>query len=189
MHRGQLLLERGRLLQLMGRAEAAQEEVEAAAALFGAALEAWRASASATAAAEAGAEAGAASAGDSAGLAVPAGTSGLPATARRVATTALAPLLDVAAVLRQLGREERANALLADAMGAAPHLSSIGSYLRAVAQMSEFTGGCWAAPANARSLHCCRLVCGFHWAALIASGWCVALTGKAARLAAAVGRI
>lgn len=117
--KGHLLTERAKLLQLVGAAGEAARLAEEAARLLGGSLEAWEATPEAAAP-------------------NPAGTT--PSDARKAAAAALHSLLDVTGVLRQLGAEERANALLAGAVRTAPKLPSSPSYLRAVGQLSELAG-------------------------------------------------
>lgn len=147
-------MERGKLLQLMGRAEAAEEQMEQAAALLTAELASWRVpdqqqGGGATAAGQAAGQTtggAAADAADEAGQAEAAsavlGAAGT-ARGRAAASAVLSTLLDVASTLRQLGREARANELLTGAVAAAPALGSANSYLRGLAQLSKLTGGHW----------------------------------------------
>ena len=116
--RGQLLVERSKLLNAMGRTEAALAATEEAVEVFGAELAAW-------------------AAGPEAGTPV----NGTGSEARHQAAAALGSLLDVAALWRQLGREERANGVLAEAARVAPLIPSTPNYLRAMAQLSQLTGG------------------------------------------------
>ncbi|KAL4418872.1 hypothetical protein ABPG77_002628 [Micractinium sp. CCAP 211/92] len=149
VHRAQLLVERGKLLQLMGRAEAAEEQMEQAAALLTAELASWRvADQQGGGAAAAGQAAGQTTGGAAADAAGEAGQAeaasaalGAAGTARgkAAASAALSTLLDVASTLRQLGREARANELLTGAVAAAPMLGSANSYLRGLAQLSKLT--------------------------------------------------
>lgn len=118
VHRGQLLTERSKLLNALGRVEVAREEAEAAALVFRAELAVWAAHP----------EAGAPH------------TEGV-SEARQQAAAALGSLLDVAALWRQLGREGEANAVLSEALRAAPLVPSTPNFLRALAQLSEFDGG------------------------------------------------
>ena len=135
VHRGQVLVERGKLLQIVGKAELAEAAVEDAAGLFAEQLAEWAASV-------AGGE-GEGSGGSDAPGSGPGGLASSSAR-RQQAASALSSLLDVSGVLRQLGREERANGLLAEAVRLAPQLPSTPSYLRGVAQLSALTGG-WGA--------------------------------------------
>ncbi|EFN54239.1 hypothetical protein CHLNCDRAFT_135761 [Chlorella variabilis] len=114
--RGQLLVERSKLLNAMGRTEAALAATEEAVEVFGAELAAW-------------------AAGPEAGTPV----NGTGSEARHQAAAALGSLLDVAALWRQLGREERANGVLAEAARVAPLIPSTPNYLRAMAQLSQLT--------------------------------------------------
>lgn len=118
-HKGHLLTERAKLLQLVGAAGEAARLAEEAALLLGDSLRAWEATPEAAAPNPAGAT---------------------PSDARKAAAAALHSLLDVTGVLRQLGAEERANALLAGAVRTAPKLPSSPSYLRAVGQLSQLEG-------------------------------------------------
>ncbi len=146
-------MERGKLLRLMGRAEAAEEQMEQAAALLTAELASWRvADQQGGLAAGAGQATGQTTGGAAADAAGEAGqaeaASGAPGAAgtargRAAASAALSTLLDVASMLRQLGREARANELLTGAVATAPALGSANSYLRGLAQLSKLTGGHW----------------------------------------------
>lgn len=118
-HRAQLLAERAKLLQAVGAAGPAYKQAEGAAWALGQELSAWAATP------------------EAATPHVP----GTPATPSRAAAAAvLQSLLDVTGLLRQLGWEERANAILAEAVRLSPRLPASASYLRAVAQLSELTG-------------------------------------------------
>ncbi|KAL4458332.1 hypothetical protein ABPG75_013197 [Micractinium tetrahymenae] len=150
-HRAQLLVERGKLLQLMARAEAAETEMEQAAALLTAELQGWQAPSqqggtpAGETSGETAVEAARAAADSAAGEAAEAEASpsppGSPKTPRSkaAASAALSTLLDVASTLRQLGREARANELLTGAVAVAPRLGAANSYLRGLAQLSKFT--------------------------------------------------
>ena len=138
VHRGQVLVERGKLLQIVGKAEQAEAAVEEAAGLFAEQLAEWAAS-------EAGDEEGGSG---SNGPATGPGSLAPSSSRRQQAASALSSLLDVSGVLRQLGREERANGLLTEAVRLAPQLPSTASYLRGVAQLSALTGEA--------GLACCR---------------------------------
>lgn len=150
VHRAQLLVERGKLLQLMARAEAAEAEVEQAAALLTTELERWREAGQGPGGAagpsrgrgqgadqetaDAAAEGMVAEAGPAA-----AGAAGI-ARSMAAASAALSTLLDAASTLRQLGREARANELLTGTVAVASALGAANSYLRGVAQLSELSG-------------------------------------------------
>lgn len=120
VHRGQLLVEHAKLLNALGRVDKAREMAEAATQVFESELKAWAANP----------EAGTPSVGPT-------------SKAREHAAAALGSLLDVAALWRQLGREDEANALLEGALRAAPLIPSTPNFLRGLAQLSQLSGAAW----------------------------------------------
>lgn len=132
--RAQLLAERAKLLQLLGEAGQAERQAEEAVAALRQQLQQWAASAEA---------------------ATP-HKRGTPTTLTRAAAAAqLHSLLDSTGLLRQLGWEERSNAALAEVAALAPRVPASSAYLRAVAQLSLFTGGRVGRHAGQSVAGCC----------------------------------